>query len=246
MLNVQGNIAGTYQVLDMTEQALHMHQDVYSGFLKLNGIQHAKTLGAANNYAACLIKLQRLEEAKALLRKIIPATRRILGESGDDTLRLRWLYAQALYKDDGATPDDLREAVKELEDTERIARRVLGRSHPLAEVIGGDLDGLRAAIENEETPLSSGSAQILSIWSGSPPEGIRHVSLSSQNTLPLPQEPRRVPEPRRLDVIARLPAAVIDIYGEGPQVFRRDRRRRAALRCIGKVAPPRPEVPDRE
>ena len=35
-------------------------------------------------------------------------------------------YAQALYKDPGATLDDLREAVAELEDTERTARRVLG------------------------------------------------------------------------------------------------------------------------
>ena len=36
-----------------------------------------------------------------------------------------------LYEDDGATLDDLREAVTTLEDTERTARRVLGGAHPL-------------------------------------------------------------------------------------------------------------------
>ena len=40
-------------------------------------------------------------------------------------------YAEALYKDTGATLDDLREAVTTLEKTERTARRVLGGAHPL-------------------------------------------------------------------------------------------------------------------
>lgn len=35
------------------------------------------------------------------------------------------LYAEALYKDDDATDDVLREAVMTLEEAERIARRVL-------------------------------------------------------------------------------------------------------------------------
>ena len=36
-----------------------------------------------------------------------------------------------LYKDDGATLDDLREAVTTLEETDRTARRVFGGAHPL-------------------------------------------------------------------------------------------------------------------
>ena len=40
-----------------------------------------------------------------------------------------------LYKDEGATLDDLREAVTTLEETESTARRVLGRTHPVAESI---------------------------------------------------------------------------------------------------------------
>ena len=47
------------------------------------------------------------------------------------TLTMRWNYARALWNDDGATPDDLREAVTTLEETARTARRVLGGAHPL-------------------------------------------------------------------------------------------------------------------
>ena len=46
--------------------------------------------------------------------------------------------------DPGATLDDLREAVTTLEDAERIARRVLGRSHPLTVDIEDDLQNARA------------------------------------------------------------------------------------------------------
>ena len=51
--------------------------------------------------------------------------------SGSVRFRPRSLYAQAVYRDDGATLDDLREAVATLEDAERIARRVFGGQHPL-------------------------------------------------------------------------------------------------------------------
>ena len=50
---------------------------------------------------------------------------------GRALLRLSWHYARALYEDDGATLDGLREAVTTLEDVERTARRVLGGAHPL-------------------------------------------------------------------------------------------------------------------
>ena len=66
---------------------------------------------------------------------------------------MRWNYAEALYRDDGATLDDLREAVTTLEDTDRIARRVLGASHPIAVRIETCLRNSRAALRaHEETP----------------------------------------------------------------------------------------------
>ena len=55
-------------------------------------------------------------------------------------------YAMALYKDTGATLDDLREAVDRLEDLEPTARRVLGGAHPLATGIVEDVGLAKAAL----------------------------------------------------------------------------------------------------
>ena len=97
-----------------------------------------------------LLKVKRFEEARALLRKTKPVARRVLRESSVTTLRLRWNYAEALYTDPGATLDDLREAVTTLEDTERIARRVMGGAHPITEATGGYLQNVRAALAARE------------------------------------------------------------------------------------------------
>ena len=64
-------------------------------------------------------------------------------------------YADALYKDDGATLEDLREAVTTLEETERIARRVLGGAHPLTGRFEFRLQEARAALAARETPSAS-------------------------------------------------------------------------------------------
>ena len=96
--------------------------------------------------------LQRSEEAKSLLRKMIPVVRRVLGESNDLTIRMRCHYARTLYLDEGATLDDLREAVTTLEDAERIARRVLGGANPITTGIEGNLRDARAALRARETP----------------------------------------------------------------------------------------------
>ena len=65
---------------------------------------------------------------------------------------MRALYAQAIYRDEGATLDDLREAVTALEDAGRIARRVFGGTHPLTVDIGHDFRDAQAALRaNEDT-----------------------------------------------------------------------------------------------
>ena len=51
----------------------------------------------------------------------------------------------ALYKGPSATFDDLRESVATLEDTERIARRVLGGAHPIVVGIEKSLREARGA-----------------------------------------------------------------------------------------------------
>ena len=95
---------------------------------------------------ADIVSLKRYAEAKALLRKTMPVARRVLGDSFDLTLLVRSNYAEALYKDDCATLDDLREAVTTLEDVERTARRVFGGENPLTSSIVDQLRGARAAL----------------------------------------------------------------------------------------------------
>ena len=103
---------------------------------------------AANNYAVSLLDLKRFEEAKTLLRKTLPVARRVLGDGHRITPKIRWIYAEALYKDDAATLDDLREAVTSLEESAPCARRVLGAAHPLAvsieRAVGDSREALRA------------------------------------------------------------------------------------------------------
>ena len=110
-------------------------------------------LRAAHNYAESLSNLKRYEEAKVLLRKVMPAARRILGEGHKLTLMMRWYYAAALCEDPGAALKDLREAVATLEETERVLRRVLGGSHPLTVDIEGELPNARAVLRARDTSV---------------------------------------------------------------------------------------------
>ena len=146
MLITQGNLASTYARLGHLEKALSMERDVYSGRLRLVGEEHEHTLGAALNYALSLAQLKRFAEAKALFRKTIPVARRVCGESNDLTLRMGFIYAKALYKDPGATIDDLREAVTTLEEAAPHARRVLGGAHPTTVEVEQSLRTARAAL----------------------------------------------------------------------------------------------------
>ena len=129
-LTTQGNIGNAYHHLGRLEEALPLRRDVYSGTLKLHGEEGYDTLAEAINYSSLLISLRRYEETKLLMRRMLPVARRVLGESHDFTLKLRWNYAQMLSEDSAATLDDLREAVATLEQTERTTRRVLGGAHP--------------------------------------------------------------------------------------------------------------------
>ena len=155
MLVMQGNLASTYHHVGRHDEALRLRRDVYSGFLKLKGEEHSGTMREASNYAASLTLLDCFEEAKGVLRKMMPVAQRVLGECHDTTLRMGSLYAMALYKDDGATLDNLREAVTKVEETERTARRVLGGAHPVMAAIEAQLRNARAALAARETPSAS-------------------------------------------------------------------------------------------
>ena len=135
ILVVQSNLANTYTMLGRPEEALRLREDVYSRTLNLMGEEHRETLHEACNYALSRLSLKHFEEAKSLFRKVIPVARRVQGDNDENTIRMRWYFAVALYQDEGASLDDLREAATTLEDTARTARRVLGSSHPTTEGI---------------------------------------------------------------------------------------------------------------
>ena len=97
-----------------------------------------------------LVRVQRFEEAKSLMRKTVPVAHRVLGADNRLMLTLRSNYAMALYKADGATLDDLREAVTTLEETARIARRVFGGAHPIIVPMETSLRNARATLRARE------------------------------------------------------------------------------------------------
>jgi len=146
VLIAQGNLAATYVALGRLEEALRMLRDVYSGRLKLSGEEHSETVRAAYNSANALMRLRRFEEAKVLLRKTIPVARRVLRENDHVPLEMRSMYAQALCRDPAGTLDDIREAATMLEETERIARRLLGGAHPVVAGIELSLRNARSVI----------------------------------------------------------------------------------------------------
>ena len=151
-IDVQLNIAITYARLGRLESARDLLRDVYSGNLEILGEDDGNTIIAAANYASSLKDLHSYEEVKSLLRRVMPAARRAFGETHELMLKMRLGYAMALYLDDGATLGDLRESVTTLEDTERIARRVLGGAHPDTKNMEAGLRDARAALRARETP----------------------------------------------------------------------------------------------
>ena len=86
------------------------------------------------------------------MRKTIPVVQRVHGERELITFKMKWNYASTLYKDEDATLDDLHESVTTLEETARIARRVLGGAHPVTVGIEKSLQNAQAALRARETP----------------------------------------------------------------------------------------------
>ena len=156
MLIALGNLASTYKKIGRYKEALRIQRDVYFRNLKINSEEDANTLREALNYALILALLQRFEEARSLLRKTMPVAQRVLGESNELTLRMTINYAMTLYRDTGTTLEDLREAVKTLEDAERIARRVLGGAHPVTTGIETILHNAQAKLRACEASPGTG------------------------------------------------------------------------------------------
>ena len=65
----------------------------------------------------------RVREARVLLRKVAPLSRRMFGPDHDMTLSARRLYAKSLYLANAASRDDVTKATTILEDVARTAGR---------------------------------------------------------------------------------------------------------------------------
>ena len=135
-----------------------MRREVYSGRLKLDGELDENTLMEANNLGLALVQTGHFEEAKSLLRRMLPVARRVLGDSNDLTLKMRKIYANVLCDDPGATIDDIREAVTTLEDMEPTVRRLHGGAHPHTVALGLRLQLARSVLRARETPPAHADA----------------------------------------------------------------------------------------
>ena len=125
---------------------------------KLNGAESMEALVSANNWGSSLVDLRRFEEAKSMLREMIPVARRVIGDNHELTIRLGWNYTMALCEDPAATLGDLREAVATFEKTIRVTRRVFGGENPLTRGIERSLQKARVALRARETPSPGGGS----------------------------------------------------------------------------------------
>ena len=66
-------------------------------------------------------------------------------------------YANALFKDDGATLDDLRESVETLESVAKSWKQVFGQSHPETPKVQSALKHARKALAARAAASSSGA-----------------------------------------------------------------------------------------
>ena len=111
---------------------------------------HAGTGHALGGKLDSLSGVCRLLEARESRVLSLRAPRRRLA-GGERGSRLRTNITTALVNADGATLDDLREAVTTLEDAGRTARRVFGGAHPFTARMEQNLPRARAALRARET-----------------------------------------------------------------------------------------------
>ena len=86
---------------------------------------------------------------------MVPVARRVLGDAHEYTFRMREIYATTLCTANGATLNDFHEAVTTLEETARVARRVLGGANPTTVEIERALRKSRAGLRAREAPSRS-------------------------------------------------------------------------------------------
>ena len=131
ILVAQSNISSSYAELGRHEEALRIERDIYARRSALLGKNDEATLLSAVNLACSLVEdLEQFDEARAFLQDRIPEAIQALGKDADLALKLRRMYAQCLYENDGASREDVTAAIATLEDIDRRQTRIFGAAHP--------------------------------------------------------------------------------------------------------------------
>ena len=128
ILLTKANLALCYYKLGRHEHALDLRREVYARAVALNLPQRSQD---AMNLASSMVATERWAEAKSLLREQLPAAQRALGADHDTVIHLRWIYADSLRTDAGASREDLVEAVTLLDELSRKTQRIYGTAYPL-------------------------------------------------------------------------------------------------------------------
>ena len=150
-LATRSNLALSYYHLGRIEEALRLQREVYTGWQILSlSSQLREAVGdcltiSVGNLTEILIAAREFEEAQSLAREELPAIIDRHGPDGSLTLEVRAWYARALFRADGASEDDVAEALTILEDVLRRSKRVLGDSHPDTERARKFLEEVRSA-----------------------------------------------------------------------------------------------------
>ena len=132
IVRTQTDIAGCYDTLGQHELAYPIMARAYAKRVAKVGAAEPATLNLAGNLGRTTLKLKKYAEARDLLGGRVPVAIQVLGKEHHVTIRLRWFYCQAIYKDADATLGEVREAVTMLEDVAITSRRVFGAEHPTA------------------------------------------------------------------------------------------------------------------
>ena len=136
-----------------------MRREVFARKVEIYGKEHRETLDGAERLVCSLNYADRYDEVQSILRKTIPVARRVLGDDNLTTLRLRYAsVASTCNQSDVVALDDLREALRTLEETAPIARRILGGAHPLVADFERALKAVRANLSAREASPGPGSA----------------------------------------------------------------------------------------
>ena len=112
------------------EDELRARREAYKKTLEWNEVEFADEEVVVRGSLLAISLLRddertdsRVREARVLLRKVAPLSRRAFGPDDDITLESRKLYAKSLYLADAASRDDVAKATTILEDLARTARR---------------------------------------------------------------------------------------------------------------------------